>query len=212
MFVGQGLKYVLPNVGDSVLALVLEALSAELARWGRNTMPSSEKTLFTAGSVFCSCAKFEESSKIFPFSFKCSLTLETWRALCPSLELYNCSRKLSSIFGFGREVSSSKDWAYQFFTFTVDGIFESPSGAFSRSLTFNAKRMGSSSTMNWEARKIDPGDGEGPNCTICLILIDVCGYDAYFKIFSRSCLVNSQPVPIFMLYDSLFRPRTPSFL
>jgi len=123
---------------------------------GLTTIPSSENTLLTAGFDFCSWAKLVVSIKVL--SSKDSLSTDR-----TPLVLYNNSRNLSSTFGLGNSVNSSNSCAYQFLTLMVSGISRSPNGAFSKSLTFTAKRMGNSSTMNWDAKKMDPGDGDGPN-------------------------------------------------
>lgn len=120
------------------------------------TMPSSENSLLTAGLDFCSCAKLEVSAtprkSLSPPFNRCAESL-----------LNNIWWSFSSTCGLGNDVSSSKDCAYQFLTLMVDGISRRPIGEFSRSFTFNARRIGSSSTMKREAKKMEPGDGDGPN-------------------------------------------------
>lgn len=152
-------------------------------------MPSSENSLLTAGLDFCSCAKLEVSAtprkSLSPPFNRCAESL-----------LNNIWWSFSSTCGLGNDVSSSKDCAYQFLTLMVDGISRRPIGEFSRSFTFNARRIGSSSTMKREAKKMEPGDGEGPNWTIWRMLTDVCGYVAYWYIFSLRAFVSSQPVPM----------------
>lgn len=55
-------------------------------------------------------------------------------------------------------VISSNDWAYQSCTFLMEGISFNPSGNLPSSSTRWAKRIGSSSERNWEARKRVPFD------------------------------------------------------
>lgn len=62
---------------------------------------------------------------------------------------------------------TSNDCAYQSLTRPIDGISFRPSGRSLSSCTRCAKRMGSSSERNCEARKRVPVEGLSPNCTIC---------------------------------------------
>ena len=57
-------------------------------------------------------------------------------------------------------IHTSNDCEYQSWTFLMDGISFSPSGKSPSSWTRCAKRMGSSSERNWEARKRVPA-GQG---------------------------------------------------
>jgi hypothetical protein len=62
---------------------------------------------------------------------------------------------------------TSNDCAYQSRTLQIDGISLRPSGSSLSSCTRCARRMGSSSERNCDARKRVPVDGFSPNWTIC---------------------------------------------